>query len=95
MARDRLAPFLKMVQQACAENDVLSVIEAIRIFGYVSEDEYSKLTTKWTRMSNAARIRTDGAVTIELARLGLTPLNMHDSGTDDPEEIPGMIPREP
>jgi hypothetical protein len=73
-----------MVQQACAENDVLSIIEAIRIFGYVSEDEYSKLTTKWTRMSNAATIRKDGAVTIELAR----------ERPQDPEEIPGMIPRD-
>jgi len=83
MARDRVAPFLETIEQACIETSVLSVIEAMRIFGYVSEDEYSKLTTGWTKMTRFSMVRIDGAETIELARENKLP--------QDPEEI---LPRE-
>lgn len=71
---------METIEQACINSSVLGVIEAMRIFGYVTEDEYSKLTTGWTKMTRFDFVRTDKAETIELAR--------------DPEEIPGMIPRE-
>lgn len=80
MARDRTVPFVHMINNAIANGDAMSVIEGMRIFGYVDEMEYSKLTTAWARMTSGVIVRTDGAETIELAR--------------NPEEIPGMIPKE-
>jgi hypothetical protein len=58
-----------------------SIVEALRIFGYINEMEYSELNTELTILQREV-VRGDGAETIELARRG------------DPEDIPGMIPRE-
>jgi len=72
-----------------------AIVEALRIFGYINEIEYSELNTELTILSTEM-VRADGAETIELARRleehGLKPLNMH--GEEDPADIPGMIPRE-
>jgi hypothetical protein len=58
-----------------------AIVEAMRIFGYINEIEYSGLNTELTILSTEL-VRSDGAETIELAR------------RLDPEDIPGMIPRE-
>jgi CheY-like chemotaxis protein len=68
-------------------------VEALRIFGYINEIEYSELNTELTILDHEM-IRMDGAETIELARHNMTPLNMYDSGEEDPADIPGMIPKE-
>ncbi len=80
MARDKAIAFVHMINNACASGDAMAVIEGMRIFGYVNEIEYSKLTTAWTKLTSGTIVRHDGAETIELAR--------------DPSEIPGMIPKE-
>ena len=87
MVRDRTSPFLKTI--AKSTSDVRSIIEALRIFGYINEVEYSELNTELSIITTEM-IRSDGAETIDFARNNITPLNMHD----DPDEIPGMIPRE-
>lgn len=88
MVRDRTSPFLKSI--AASATDVRAIVEALRIFGYINEMEYSELNTELTVLTTEM-VRGDGAETIELARHNMTPLN--DSGVD-PDEIPGMIPRE-
>lgn len=81
MARDgRVEAFIKTAEQAVVTNNVMSVFEAMRLFGYINEIEYSELNTVWLRMTRQPSVRSDGAETIELAR---TPI--------DPEEI---LPRE-
>jgi len=68
MARDRIVPFVKMIEYAVHEqSSVLGVIEAMRLFGYVNEIEYSELTTVYTQ--HATMVRHDGAETIPLARM--------------------------
>lgn len=79
MARDRVSPFLNTI--AKSTSDVRSIVEALRIFGYINEIEYSELNTEITILQREI-VRADGAETIELARRG------------DPADIPGMIPRE-
>jgi len=86
MAGNRTIPFINVINQACASGDALAIIEGMRIFGYVNEIEYSELTTAWTKMTERHLVREDGAETIELARA--------PKEYSDPEEIPGMIPRE-
>jgi hypothetical protein len=77
MVRDnRLSPFLDMVQEAVHNKDVRSIIEAMRIFGYINEIQYSDMNTQWSRMTQSSMVRTDGAETLELSR---TPR--------DPEEV--------
>lgn len=77
MARDnRLSPFLEMVQEAVHNKDVRSIIEAMRIFGYINEIQYSNMNTQWSRITESSMVRTDGAETLELSR-----------SPRDPEEI--------
>lgn len=85
MARDRVTPFVKMVEDACVRTSVQGVFEAMRMFGYVNEQQYSELNTTWMKLTASTQVRSDGAETIELARFGLRPLNMHDS-----EDIPPL-----
>jgi hypothetical protein len=81
MVGNRVEPFLRMIEDAVAlRPSVHSVIEAMRLFGYINEQQYSELNTAWVKMTTPAHVRSDGAETIELAR--------------DPQDIPGMIPRE-
>jgi hypothetical protein len=81
MARDsRVEAFIKTTEQAVVTGSVMSVFEAMRLFGYINEMEYSELNTAWLRMTRHPSVRSDGAETIELAR---TPI--------DPEEI---LPKE-
>jgi hypothetical protein len=81
MAGNRVIPFLRMIEDAVAIHpSVQSIIEAMRMFGYINEIQYSELNTEWVKMTTPVNVRSDGAETIELAR--------------DPQEIPGMIPRE-
>jgi len=93
MARNTASSFLKTIEQS--SKDMRAIVEALRIFGYINEIEYSELNTELTILSTEL-VRADGAETIELARRldehGLKPLNMH--GEEDPADIPGMIPRE-
>jgi len=71
-----------MVEIAVHEHSsVRDVIEAMRVFGYINEHQYSELNTGYTQMTHAPSVRSDGAETIELAR-------------DPVDTIPGMIPRE-
>jgi ribosomal protein S8 len=107
MARNTASSFLKTIEQS--SKDMRAIVEALRIFGYINEIEYSELNTELTILSTEL-VRADGAETIELARRleehGLKPLNMHngESGLEtsgnwdqapiDPADIPGMIPRE-
>lgn len=77
MARDKVIPFVRMIDHAA---NAQTVIEAMRIFGYINEQQYSELNTAWVMMTQQLVVRSDGAETIELAR--------------NPEDIPGMIPRE-
>lgn len=83
MARDRAVSFLKTIEQS--NKDPRGVVEALRIFGYINEMQYSELNTELTILDHEM-IRSDGAETIELARTA----TMYQ----DVEEIPGMIPRE-
>lgn len=77
---DRVAPFLRMVETAVPQNNnVQIVIEAMRIFGYINEIQYSELNTTWVRMQNLISRRSDGAETIELSREPQVP--------KDPEDI--------
>jgi hypothetical protein len=81
MVGSRVEPFLRMIEDAMFNRmSVLSVIEAMRLFGYINEIQYSELNTAWVKITQAVPVRSDGAETIELAR--------------DPQDIPGMIPRE-
>jgi hypothetical protein len=50
------------------KNSVFTVVEAMRVFGYINEQQYSELTTAYQRMAHAPSVRQDGAETIELAR---------------------------
>jgi hypothetical protein len=68
MARDKVVPFVHMINNACATGDSMAVIEGMRVFGYVNEIEYSKLCTAWAQMTQGVLVRSDGAETIELAR---------------------------
>lgn len=89
MARvDRASNFLKTIEQST--KDLRAVIEALRIFGYINEIEYSELNTELTILSHEM-IRTDRAETIEFARTRLIPV---PDGEDAVDVIPGMIPRE-
>lgn len=83
MARDRANSFLRTIQ--VSSTDPRGVVEALRIFGYINEIQYSELNTELTILTTEM-IRSDGAETIELART----VSMYN----DPEEIPGMIPKE-
>ena len=73
MARDKTIPFIHLINNACATGDAMAVIEGMRIFGYVNEIEYSKLTTAWTQITQGVLVRSDGAETIELARMPKDP----------------------
>lgn len=81
MVRDRVNPFLRTIEKACVNADVRGVIEALRMFGYINEIEYSELNTEYSLHTQETMIRKDFAETLELAR---TP-------PKDPEEI---LPRE-
>ena len=69
MARDRVVPFMKMIEHAVhVQSSVLGVVEAMRMFGYVNEIEYSELTTVYAQQTQTHMVRHDGAETIPLAR---------------------------
>jgi hypothetical protein len=65
MARDRTESFLRMISET---GQPQTVIEAMRLFGYINEIQYSELNTAWIKMTAPVSFRTDGAETIELAR---------------------------
>jgi hypothetical protein len=81
MARDtRVESFVKMVERAVNEtSSVMTVFEAMRLFGYITETQYSDFNTTWMRLTKAPSVRSDGAETIELARRPNLP--------EDPEDI--------
>jgi hypothetical protein len=87
MVGNRANSFLKTIEQS--SSDMRAIVEAMRIFGYINEIEYSGLNTELTILSTEL-IRADGAETIELAR---KPIDLEQAYIDA-EEIPGMIPRE-
>jgi hypothetical protein len=50
------------------KNSVYTIIEAMRVFGYINEQQYSELNTTFQQQTHAPSVRQDGAETIELAR---------------------------
>lgn len=78
MARDRVTPFVKMIEDACVRTSVQTVFEAMRLFGYINEQQYSELNTTWQQMTSVPSVRNDGAETIELSRM---------KKTSDPETL--------
>lgn len=96
MARDRAVSFLKTIEQSA--KDMRSIVEALRIFGYINEMEYSELNTELTILLQEF-IRTDRAETIEFARFNDKIVDFKkepdlEQAYIDAEDIPGMIPRE-
>ena len=81
MARNRADAFLKTIQ--VSSTDPRAIVEALRIFGYVNEMQYSELNTELTILSTEM-IRSDGAETIELVR---KPIDMRPIVVLDPEDI--------
>lgn len=77
----RVIACVQMLLAGCRGNEqgTRTVIEAFRLFGYISEMEYSALNTELTNAVGNT-VRSDGAETIELARM-----------PKDPEEI---LPKE-
>lgn len=71
-SEEMVRPFIKMVEDACVRTSVQTVFEAMRMFGYVNEQQYSVLNTTWVRMTTPSHARNDGAETIELARKPMT-----------------------
>lgn len=93
MARDRVVPFVKMIEDACDKTSVQTVFEAMRLFGYINEQQYSELNTAWVRMTAIPSVRSDGAETIELSRMKKRPQADDFVGLTK-EEKEDILPRE-